>query len=69
MPCGEGASVRFQLDCISDSGGRLEGTLAWKDREPVPFSGTLELLRLLEDHTARRGPGDDEAAPTGGKDR
>jgi hypothetical protein len=35
VPCGEGASVRFQLDCISDSGGRLEGTLAWEGREPA----------------------------------
>ena len=69
VPCGEGASVRFQLDCISDSGGRLEGTLAWEGREPVPFSGTLELLRLLEDHTARRGPGNNGAAPAGGEDR
>jgi hypothetical protein len=48
------------------SGGH---TLAREGRESVPFSGTLELLRLLEDHTARRGPGDDEAAPAGGEDR
>ena len=48
--------MRFQLDCTSDSGGRLEGTLTWEGGEYVPFSGTLELLRLFEDHTARRGP-------------
>jgi hypothetical protein len=61
--------VRFQLDCTSDSEGRLEGTLAWEGRGSVPFSGTLELLRLLEDHTGRRGPGDDEAAPEGSEDQ
>jgi hypothetical protein len=41
--------VRFELDCTADRDGRLEGTLGWKDGRPVPFSGTLELLRLLED--------------------
>jgi len=46
--------VRFELDCTADRDRRLKGTLGWEDGSPVPFSGTLELLRLIEDHTARR---------------
>jgi hypothetical protein len=59
--------MRFELDCAADRDGRLEGTLGWEGGGPVPFSGTLELLRLLEDHAPRRPAGRDQAIPgTGG---
>ena len=55
--------MRFELNCVADRDGRLEGTLTWEEGHPVPFSGTLELLRLLEDHTPGRLAGHSEAAP------
>lgn len=59
--------MRFELNCAADRDGRLEGTLAWEDGGgPVPFSGTLELLRLVEDHTSRPRAGENEAAPGAG---
>lgn len=54
--------MRFELNCASDRDGRLEGTLGWEDGSPVPFSGTLELLRLLEDHAPRRLARENDAA-------
>jgi hypothetical protein len=59
--------MRFELDCAVDHGGRLVGTLGWEDRGPVAFSGTLELLRLLEDHASRRSAGRDRAVPDTGE--
>jgi hypothetical protein len=59
--------MRFELDCAADRDGRLEGTLGWEGSGPVQFSGTLELLRLLEDHAPRQSAGRDHAIPdTGG---
>jgi hypothetical protein len=29
--------------------GHLEGSVASDDQDPVPFSGTLELLKVLDD--------------------
>lgn len=59
--------MRFELNCAADRDGRLEGTLAWEDGGgPVPFSGTLELLRLLEDHIPRRRAAENQAAPGAG---
>lgn len=55
--------MRFELDCTADRDGRLEGTLGWEDSGPVGFSGTLELLRLLEDHTPRQPAARNQAAP------
>jgi hypothetical protein len=55
--------VRFELDCTADRDDRLEGTLGWEDGSPVPFSGTLELLRLIEDHTPRRPAAKPQTAP------
>jgi hypothetical protein len=61
------AGVRFELNC-ADRDGRLEGTLAWEDGcGSVPFSGTLELLRLLEDHIPRRRAAENQAAPGAGE--
>lgn len=55
--------MRFELNCSADHDGRLEGTLAWEDGDPVSFSGTLELLRLLEDQTPRQPDAKNQAAP------
>jgi hypothetical protein len=55
--------VRFELCCAANRDGRLEGTVAWEEEQPVPFSGTLELLRFLEDHTPRPLAGEHETAP------
>jgi hypothetical protein len=55
--------VRFELNCTADRDGRLEGTLSWEDGGPADFSGTLELLRLLEDHTPRRPAARNQATP------
>lgn len=44
--------MRFVLEVSRDTAGRLNGTAAWDDEAvSAGFSGTLELLRLLEDHT------------------
>jgi len=43
--------VRFLLDLTSDDEGRVSGEVARAGEPPTPFSGWLELLRLLEDRT------------------
>lgn len=52
--------MRVTLDLDRDSDGRLEGTAAADDGPRRAFSGTLELLRVLED---LGGPDDREAGP------
>ena len=58
----EEPDVRFELECVTDSDGRLEGTVGWDDSGPVPFSGTLELLRLLLDNAPCRPIAPDPAS-------
>jgi len=41
--------VRFVLDLSTGDGGRVSGQVSTADGPAVPFSGWLELLRLLED--------------------
>lgn len=41
--------VRFLVDLERDQDGRVTGQIAGDDQPPVPFTGWLELLRLLED--------------------
>lgn len=60
--------MRFELNCVVGRDGRLEGTLGWPGHAPVPFSGTLELLRLIEDHTPRR-PVEKSRAKSGTSER
>jgi hypothetical protein len=43
--------VRILLDLASDDEGRVSGRVAVAGEPPVPFSGWLELLRLLEVRT------------------
>lgn len=60
--------MRFELDCAVGRDGRLEGTLRWQHNDPVPFSGTLELLRLIEDHIPRRSAEQSHAIPDTAED-
>lgn len=41
--------MRVTLDLVRARDGRLEGTAATDGGTQHPFSGTLELLRVLED--------------------
>jgi hypothetical protein len=42
--------MRLIAEIEKSSDGRLEGTIQCEHRDqPIPFSGTLELLRILED--------------------
>jgi len=41
--------MRVMLDIVRSRDGRLEGTVATETGPEHPFSGTLELLRVLED--------------------
>jgi hypothetical protein len=45
----QGAAVRILVDLSSDPSGRVSGRVAVADEPSAPFSGWLELLRLLED--------------------
>ena len=62
------------LDLTAHSGEHLEGTATWDGLPaPVPFSGVLELLAVLEDAVQRAGeetsapkePDNTESAPRG----
>ncbi|MDL5155506.1 hypothetical protein [Actinomycetospora termitidis] len=41
--------MRVTLDITRSRDGRLEGTAATDTGDEQPFSGTLDLLRVLED--------------------
>lgn len=41
--------MRVSLDIVRSRDGRLEGTATTETGREHPFSGTLELLRVLED--------------------
>ncbi|HEY9559027.1 MAG TPA: hypothetical protein VIR58_19990 [Acidimicrobiales bacterium] len=43
--------MRFTIDLDSDADSRVSGLVATADGSPVPFSGWLQLLRVLEDGT------------------
>jgi hypothetical protein len=50
--------VRFVLEVSRDQVGRLKGRASWDGgSQAVGFSGTLELLRVLEDHTELESSG------------
>jgi hypothetical protein len=53
--------MRVTLDLVRARDGRLEGTAATESGRERPFSGTLELLRVLEDLEEPPEP----SAPTG----
>lgn len=43
--------MRLVIDVHRDAHGRLEGEIAPQGEQPRPFSGTLDLLLVLEEHT------------------
>jgi hypothetical protein len=47
--------VRFLVELTRGAGGRVSGQVAAADGPPAPFSGWLELLRLLEDGMGAHG--------------
>lgn len=47
-PLPQGRPVQFLVELSNDADGRVSGHVAAGDRPPAPFSGWLELLRLLE---------------------
>jgi hypothetical protein len=49
LPVPHPQPVRFLVDLERDQDGRITGQIAGDDQQPIPFSGWLELLRLLED--------------------
>jgi hypothetical protein len=48
-------TVRFLVDISRDGDGRITGHVEGSGGGPVPFSGWLELLRLLEDRAPLAG--------------
>ena len=56
--------MHLSLDVLRTTDGRLEGTVITESGREQPFSGTLDLLRILEDlHVECSG---DERRPPGG---
>jgi hypothetical protein len=51
LPGAQGAGVRFSGEMTTDEDGRVRGHLRVAGAAAVPFSGWLDLLRLLEDCT------------------
>ena len=49
LPLPHSRPVRFLVDLERDQDGRITGRIAGDDQQPVPFSGWLELLRVLEE--------------------
>ena len=47
--------MHLSLDVFRSADGRLEGTVITEPGQEEPFSGTLDLLRILED--LEPGPG------------
>ena len=56
--------MHLSLDVLRTADGRLEGTVITESGREQPFSGTLDLLRILEDLHVER-PVDDRRPPPG----
>ncbi len=55
--------MRYELEIQSLSGGTARGTVSREGSVPQPFSGWLELLRILEDRNPRPAAQDAEDEP------
>jgi hypothetical protein len=53
--------VQFLVELSSDDGGRVSGQINASEGPSTPFSGWLELLRVLEDGLHDRRQQDDPA--------
>jgi hypothetical protein len=47
----EGVAVRLTMECSRNATGQFEGTIEVNAHAAVAFSGTLELLKVLQDLT------------------
>jgi hypothetical protein len=56
--------MHLSLDVLRTADGRLEGTVVTESGREQPFSGTLDLLRILED-LHLEGVGDEQRPPWG----
>jgi hypothetical protein len=56
--------MHLSLDVLRTADGRLEGTVITEAGRAQPFSGTLDLLRILEDLQTER-PVDERRPPRG----
>jgi hypothetical protein len=56
--------MHLSLDVLRTADGRLEGTVITESGREQPFSGTLDLLRILEDLQTER-PVDERRPPRG----
>jgi hypothetical protein len=56
--------MHLSLDVLRTADGRLEGTVITESGRAQPFSGTLDLLRILEDLQTER-PVDERRPPRG----
>jgi len=53
--------MRFVIELHRDRDGRFEGEITPQGQQPRAFSGTLDLLRVLEEHTATHPAPSDRA--------
>jgi hypothetical protein len=51
--------MHLTVDLLRSADGRLEGTVITESGREEPFSGTLDLLRILEDLEPTPGAGRD----------
>jgi hypothetical protein len=48
--------MRLSMEIRRNEGGHFEGTVTGEGDAPVAFSGTLELLKVLDDAADRAAP-------------
>lgn len=53
--------MRLELEVTVDAGGRFEGSFEAPASPPVPFSGTLHLLEVLEQLVSAAAPSSEPA--------
>ncbi len=59
--------MRFTMECICNATGQFEGTIEVDTHATVAFSGTLELLKVLQDLIRISDSGDVPSVPRAGQ--